>query len=80
VNETATTHEPIRAARWWRDEGEFVGLSWHLVDKLHAAGYKTADDLRRAGAQKILEADGIGKVALEEIKTWLCALDERAEP
>lgn len=65
----------INNERWWRNE--LHALNPHLAAKLVDAGFSTADDLRKAGPMKILAAKGIGKVGLEEVREWLCSLDEK---
>jgi NAD-dependent DNA ligase len=53
-----------------------VALPEHIVDKLVAAGFNTVEDVRAADPKKIRLIEGIGRVAFEEIKTWLQSLDD----
>ena len=66
----------LRPSDWWKEQPEeMMALSAHIVDKLANAGITTIGQVREAGPDKLLEIEGIGKVALEEIKTWLRWLD-----
>ena len=67
--------EELIPTRWWQEQPELTNLAPHLARKLIAAGYRTADDIRNAGHEKIRDVDGIGKVGFEEICEWLRSLD-----
>lgn len=74
-----TTHHDIRPRDWWKRQPPELGeLSGHIVRKLADADITTVEQVREAGPDKLLEIDGIGKVALEEIKEWLRSLDGEA--
>jgi len=46
---------------------------------LTLANIKTVEEVRAAGPDRLLAIDGIGRVALEEIKSWLRKLDGMAD-
>jgi DNA integrity scanning protein DisA with diadenylate cyclase activity len=73
---TQRDRQEFRPREWWKEPSpEIDRLSPHIVDKLVAAGISTIAQVREAGPLKLMEVDGIGKVALEEIRTWLRSLD-----
>jgi hypothetical protein len=86
VHTTTPAHSPTRTQRdrqefrpreWWKEPPEAIGnLSPHIVDKLVAGGITTIEQVREAGPIRLLEVDGIGRVALEEIRAWLRSLDD----
>jgi len=80
MNETVTRRETplteLRPAQWWKEQPEELNaLSDHIIQKLILAGIKTVEQVRAAGPEKLLAIDGIGRGALQEIKTWLRSLD-----
>lgn len=70
----------LKPRDWWRVPPEGTPtLSQHIVDKLVAAGISTVEAVKEAGPDKLMQIDGIGKVAMAEIREWLCALDDGKE-
>jgi DNA integrity scanning protein DisA with diadenylate cyclase activity len=77
---TSTTQrdrQEFRPREWWKEPPEAISnLSPHIVDKLVAGGFNDIQSVREAGPLKLMEVEGIGRVALEEIRTWLRSLDD----
>jgi ERCC4-type nuclease len=68
--------QEFRPREWWKEPPEEInGISPHIIERLVAAGINDIQSVRDAGPTKLLEVEGIGKVAFEEIRTWLRSLD-----
>lgn len=67
---------PLKPRRWWQQQPEEVTeLSEHILNRLVGAGFNTIEKVPNAGPAKLREINGIGNVALEEIRCWLRRLD-----
>jgi len=62
--------------QWWKPPSEELAeLSETVATRLTNAGFKNAEQVRRAGPAALARVKGIGPVALGEIRRWLSALD-----
>jgi len=72
--------ERLRPDHWWQDRPEEVTeLSEHILNRLIGAGFHTVAEVRDAGPERLRQIEGIGNVALEEIKNWLRRLDGESD-
>lgn len=70
----------LKREPWWQEQREeLTELSDHILNRLIGAGFNTIQDVRNAGPDRLREINGIGNVALEEIRCWLRRLDSEPD-